>query len=139
MRSCAALLLLLVLGSSMPARAGDWTPATWAGESTIQLRTTAADEGEHWFPVWLVVIDGQVYVRLGTRASGRMERNTTAPYVGVRIAGREFARVHAESAPDYVDRVAQAMAAKYWGDLLIRHMSHPLTMRLTLDADGSGR
>jgi hypothetical protein len=28
-------------------------------------------EGEHWFPVWLVVIDDQVDVRLGARAATR--------------------------------------------------------------------
>jgi hypothetical protein len=79
--------------------------------------------------VWVVVIDDQVYVRLGSRAAGRIEKNPTA-YVGVRILGQQFERVRAVAAPDYAERVAKAMAAKYWSDLIIRHFSHPLTLRL---------
>ena len=41
-----------------------------------------------------------------------------APFVKVRIAGREFDDVHAEAAPEMADRVADAMAAKYWSDLV---------------------
>jgi hypothetical protein len=47
-----------------------------------------------------------------------------APFVKVRIAGREFDDVHAEAAPEMADRVADAMAAKYWSDLVIRLASH---------------
>jgi hypothetical protein len=128
---------LLVLLLATAASAGEWNPAAWASASTVELRTEAAGEGPHWFPVWLVVVDGQVYVRLGPRAASRIERNTTAPYVGVKIVGQEFDRVRAVPAPDYVDRVAQAMAAKYWGDILVRHMSHPMTLRLVPD-EGAG-
>ena len=110
--------------------AAEWKPGAFASESTLQLRTTAPGEGDHWFPVWLVVIDDQVYVRLGTRAAGRIERNTTTPYVGVRVAGQQFDRVKAVAAPESVERVARAMADKYWTDVLVRHMDHPLTMRL---------
>src|SRR5205814_5667101 len=90
-RLVVAAAMLAVLGVATPGAGADWTPRAWANESTLQLRTTAADEGEHWFPVWLVVIDDQLYVRLGSRAAGRIERNTTAPWVGVRVGGREFA------------------------------------------------
>lgn len=62
------------------------------------------------------------------RAAARFEKNTTAPFVKVRIAGREFDNVRAEPAPEMVERVAAAMAAKYWSDLLIRFASHPLTV-----------
>ena len=58
--------------------AADWTPRAWAEESTIELRTTAAGEEAHWFPVWLVVIDDQLYVRLGRRAVGRIEATLPA-------------------------------------------------------------
>src|SRR5438128_11852165 len=113
-----------------PILAAEWKPGAYASESTLQLRTTAPGEGDHWFPVWLVVIDDQVYVRLGTRAAGQIERNTTKPYVGVRVAGQQFDRVKAVSAPESVERVARAMADKYWSDVIVRHMDHPLTMRL---------
>ncbi|HYV57218.1 MAG TPA: hypothetical protein VE911_06730 [Candidatus Nitrosopolaris sp.] len=126
---CALALLMLVLGPGA-AVAGEWTPRAWADANTIELRTTAAGEGEHWFPVWIAVIDDQVYVRLGTRAAGRVANNTTAPDLGVRINGQQFDRVKGVPAPEAAERVAQAMAAKYWSDVLVRHFDHPLTLRL---------
>ena len=115
------------------ATAGEWRPQDWAEKSTVQLRTTAPGEMPHWFPVWLVVLDGQLYVRLGKRAASRIVHNATAPYVGVRIAGEEFPRVTAHPAPEAAGRVAKAMAAKYWTDVLVRHFSHPLTVLLILE------
>src|SRR5439155_10008891 len=103
-----------------PARAAEWIPSAYANESTLELKTIAAGEGEHWFPVWLVVVDDQLYVRLGPRAAGRVERNTTAPYVGVRVAGQEFPRIEGVPAPEKAARVAAAMADKYWSDSVIR-------------------
>ena len=67
-----ALALVPWLLAAVPAVAADWTPRAWTDASTIELCTTRAGEGEHWFPVWLVVIDDQVYVRLGTRAATRI-------------------------------------------------------------------
>jgi hypothetical protein len=129
--SIALLGGLMAVAAS--ATAGEWRPQDWAGASTVQLRTTAPGETAHWFPVWLVVIDGQLYVRLGKRAASRIVHNATAPYVGVRIGGQEFSRVTAQPAPEVAGRVAEAMAAKYWSDVLVRHFSHPLTVRLVLE------
>ena len=114
------------------ATAAEWTPAAWANEGTVELRTTDPGEAPHWFPVWLVVIDGQLYVRLGSRAAGRFDRNATKPIVGVRIAGKTFDRVQGVLAPDMVERVTSAMADKYWlqGDFIVRRMDHPYTIRL---------
>jgi hypothetical protein len=81
--------------------------------------------------VWVVEVEGQLYIRLGRRAAARFEKNTTAPFLKVRIAGQEFDHVRAEPAPEMAERVAAAMAAKYWSDLLIRFASHPLTVRLS--------
>ena len=50
----------------------------------------------------------------------------------VRISGHEFDHVRAEPAPEMAERVAAAMAAKYWSDLLIRFARHPLTVRLSV-------
>ena len=127
-RLAAAVLVSVALAARVAA--AEWTPRAWADVSTVELRTTAPGEGEHWFPVWLVVIDDQVYVRLGPRAAGRIEKNQTAPVVGVRIAGQQFERVRGVPAPDYAERVGKAMAAKYWGDLVLHFFSHPLTLRL---------
>jgi len=133
-------VLAFVLLAAMPAFAADsaWDPATFAGENTLQLKTTAAGEGEHWFPVWLVVVDDDVYVRLGSRAAGRMERNTTAPYVGVRVGEAQFDRVKAVAMPDKAAAVAQAMARKYWSDVIVRHFDHPLTVKLVPEPASDG-
>jgi len=127
--------------AAAPATAGEpdgasgsaWTPDAFAGEDTLELTTQAPDEEPYTFPVWLVVVDGQLYVRLGTRAAGRVERNRTAPLLGVTVAGRRFERVRADAAPDMAARVAEAMAAKYWTDVVIRWAPHPLTLRLTAE------
>jgi hypothetical protein len=132
----AALLLVLVLVvAARRVPAAEWTPQAWVDEGTLEVRTIGPDEGEHWFPVWLVVLDGELYVRLGSRAVGRIEKNTAAPYVGVRVAGQQFDRVRADPAPDKVAPVAQAMGEKYWSDLLIRYFPHPMTLRLVAEPD----
>lgn len=112
------------------AQAAEWNPQAFAKEDTVQIRTIGPAEGEHWFPVWLVVLDGQVYIRLGTRAVERVTKNTTAPYFAVKIAGQQFERVKGEEAPNMANAVADAMAGKYWTDLFVRYMAHPLTLRL---------
>ena len=119
---------LLALSLAVPAVAG-WTPAEWADDSTIELRTTRAAEGEHWFSVWLVVLDDQVYVRLGSRAAQRIKDNTTAPMLDVRIDGQQFS-VKGVDSPADAERVAQAMGKKYWSDVVIKYFDHPMTLKL---------
>ena len=126
----ATLLSSLLLAVCWAAPAG-WTPAEWAGEKTLELTTDVPSEGSYTFPVWLVVIDGQVYVRLGNRAAGRVQGSKSAPLVGVKVAGHQFDHVRCEPAPDAVPRVNEAMAQKYyWSDKVVHHMAHPLTCRL---------
>jgi hypothetical protein len=112
------------------ATTATWDPSAWVTEDTLDLHTDVPDEGPYWFPVWLVVLDGQVYVRLGTKAAERVEKSRTKPELGVRIAGAEFEKVRGVPVPDMEQRVAEAMADKYWSDVLIRHFAHPLTLRL---------
>ncbi len=126
----SALVAILLFGAAALAAAADWTPAAWKAEDTLELQTVGPEEGEYWFPVWLVVIDDQVYVRLGTRAADRVEKSTTKPHLGVRIAGQQFDRVQGTPAPEMVDKVAAAMGDKYTSDLFIRYFNHPLTLRL---------
>ncbi len=113
-----------------PASAAQWNPEAFAKEDTLKLRTARTTDGEHWFPVWLVVIDGQVYVRLGSRAADRVQTNTTAPFLGIEVAGQRFDHVRGVPAPEYAERVGKAMADKYTSDFLVRLFSHPLTLRL---------
>jgi len=120
----------LLLGGAAGAAEPRWTPGLWVDENTVELRTTRSGEAPHWFKVWVAVIDDQLYVRLGSRAAERIEHNTTAPEVAVRIAGQEFEHIRVENAPDMADRVAAELGEKYWTDVLVRHFSHPLTLRL---------
>ena len=129
---CWGLLLVLLFASDcVAADLVEWQPAQFAAEDTLDMRTTGPDEGEYWAPVWLVVVDDQVFIRLGSKAVARIQANTTAPIIGVRIAGKQFDKVRADAAPDYVDRVAAAMGDKYWSDLFIRFFPHPMTLKLT--------
>ncbi len=114
-----------------------WDPAAFRALSTLQFLTIGPEEGPHWSTVWLVIVDDHVYIRLGSRAAGRMRANTTAPYVEVRIGGRGYQHVRATDAPAMAGQVAAAMAEKYTSDLLIRHLAHPLTIRLEPEAASS--
>jgi hypothetical protein len=122
----ATLLLARGTGAAEPR----WTPGLWVDEDTIELRTTSPGEAPYWFKVWVAVVDDQLYARLGRRATERIERNTTAPEVAVRVAGQEFDHVRVENAPEMTERVAAELAEKYWSDVLVRYVPHPLTVRL---------
>jgi hypothetical protein len=128
------LSMIVLLGAVLVRPCdGAWDPQAFADVDTLDFLTSEPEEGEHWSKVWLVVLDGQVYVRLGGRAAGRIEANTTAPYVGIKIAGQQFDKVRADPVPEMAERVAAAMADKYWSDLFIRFFPHPLTMRLVVE------
>src|SRR5215470_15963894 len=109
MRTALLGTTLLVALSAVASTPDDWTPQAWSNENTVELRTTDPGEPPHWFPVWLVVLDGQLYVRLGSRAAGRFDRNVTKPIVGVRIAGKTFEHVRGVVVPDMAAQVAAAM------------------------------
>lgn len=132
MRRLALFCVAAVALATFAARSAGaaWTPESYRDLSTLEFLTVGPEEGEHWSKVWLVVIDGQVYIRLGSRAADRMQHNTTAPTVKVRIGDETFDRVRAEAAPDMKDPVAKAMGDKYWSDVFVHYFDHPLTMRL---------
>jgi hypothetical protein len=135
----ALLSLVLSIALATAARADDkavpgWDPAVFRDASTIKIMTTEPDIGEHWFNLWVVVIDGQPYVRLGDRSYGRLQRNSTKPYVKLKVADQEFDKVKVVEMPDMKDKVAAAMADKYWMDVLIRHESHPMVACLVPEA-----
>jgi hypothetical protein len=131
MRRLIPVIAALTLTAAVAA--ADWNPQAFSSENTLEF-LTVENGVEHWSTVWLVVIDGQVYIRLGTRAAGRIEGNATKPYVKIRIAGQTFDKVKAEAVPDMAEPVAKAMGDKYWSDVFVHHFSHPLTMRLTPEA-----
>jgi hypothetical protein len=137
--SLGVLLFLLSIALITAVSADDkavpgWDPAVFREASTVTVMTTEPDVGEHWSNLWVVVIDGQPYVRLGDRSYGRIQRNTTSPYVKLKVADQEFDRVKVVEMPDMKEKVAAAMADKYWMDVLIRHESHPMVARLVPEA-----
>jgi len=125
----ASVLAAMLFVTSANAATG-WDLSLFQKESTLQFFTVNASGDEHWSTVWVVVIDGAPYVRLGSASTSRINGNTKAPYVNIKIAGQEFDHVMAQSAPDMRDQVMAAMRAKYWTDILVRYEEHPLIMRL---------
>ena len=126
-----ACLALVRITWAADAVAPGWDPASFREDSTLEIMTTEPEAGEHWSKLWLVVIDNQLYVRLGDRAYGRVQRNTTKPYVKLKVGGKEYDKVKLEETPDLKDKVAAAMADKYFMDKLIRYENHPMAARLT--------
>src|ERR1700723_2427130 len=131
----AVVAFVVSIALAAAARADDkavpgWDPTVFRDASTIKIMTTEPDAGEHWSNLWVVVIDGQPYVRLGDRSYGRIQKNSTSPYVKLKVADKEFDKVKVQEVPDMKDKVAAAMADKYWMDVIIRHESHPMVARL---------
>jgi hypothetical protein len=111
------------------AAAADWSPAKIDEESILEFQTV--HEGDtHWSKVWMVVVDGDVYVNLGDRAVERLRTNNNAPIVAVRVAGDEFERVRVEAAQERQPAVARAIADKYWTGFLVPYRPPSQVMRL---------
>lgn len=125
-----SIVVALVAYAQADQDSAKWDPAAFASAQTIEIRTIGDDEGEYWFPVWVVVIEERVFVRLGTKAADRIKFNTMFPDVGVRVGETQFNRVHAKPATAFAERVEQAMADKYWTDIFVRWFAHPLTAEL---------
>jgi hypothetical protein len=132
----SAVFWIALMGGASAASnpVAGWDTDAFRDQSTLQIMTIGPEEGEHWSNLWLVVIDGQLYVRLGDRSFGRVQKNTASPYVKVKIGDKEFDKVRLEAAPDMTDKVAAAMADKYFMDILVRHASHPMTARLVAES-----
>jgi hypothetical protein len=126
----ALALTLALLVRVLPATASSWTPEQWQDASSLQIWTIDANQNEHWSTVWLVVIRGEVYIRLGTAAADRLRNSIQFPYVKVRIRGQEFSTVRTDIMNNMAATVADAMAEKYWSDMLVRYLPHPMTVRL---------
>jgi len=90
--TATALFALLVLASAAwPADTpAGWTPDLFQNASTIEFFTTNAAGDQHWSRVWVVVIDGAPYVRLGSASTERVNGNVNSPYVNIRVGGQEF-------------------------------------------------
>ncbi len=134
-RLIVGLIALCIGFSASLASAQGQSWEQFQDEDTLEVLTIDSEGDEHWSTFWLVVIDGQFYLRLGSRGAGRIEGHTKMPYVSVKISGQQFDQVKVVEAPDKVEAVAAAMADKYWSDLYVRYFSHPMTVRLEPQAE----
>ena len=116
-----------------------WDPAAFRDLRTMEFLTVGPSEGPHWSTVWLVVIDNQVYMRLGSKSADRIRENKTSPFVGIRIGGHEYEHVRAVDVPAMAEQVAAAMHEKYWNDFFVHYFPHPFTMRLEPDGTAPAR
>jgi len=106
----AAVVALSLLAGAAGAEPIDWN--TLAGEDTVVVLTKEADGAPRETTVWMVVVDGQGYVRTGdTHWHGNIARD---PKIGVRIAAVDYA-VTAEHVVDPAlrARINAAFSAKY--------------------------
>ena len=110
--------LLATLSLTTLLAAGTWDLSPVQGQGNVEFLTVVPDEGEHWSTVWFVVIDDAVYLRLGPRGAGRIERNSTAPRMKLRFSDEHVYDVQYAKAPEMAERVADAMYEKYWTDFL---------------------
>ena len=123
----------IVLGALVSSRTRASDVQGWGllgNESILEVLTVDQAGYEHWSKFWWVVIDGKIYLRLGSRGAWRVQNNQNKPFVSVKIGGQRFDDVRVVPAPEMVEQVAEAMAKKYPLDLIIRYFPHPLTVRL---------
>jgi hypothetical protein len=107
-------------------------------ERTDEVRIETSMEGGpvHRAIIWVVVDDGDVFVRSAYGPDSRWYREATAnPSVGLEVAGRRLAAtaVHVTD-PAGIDRMTRGLARKYAGDSAMPGMNRaellPLTLRL---------
>lgn len=107
-----ALLALAVLAGLAAAFVLAVFVASHYGGERVTLRTEdAAGEG-HATPLWVVELDGTLFLRAGDRASGWVERLRAEPGVELRRGGT-WRRYRAELVPERTEAVSARMAAKY--------------------------
>lgn len=132
------LLRILVLAAAVALRppsaaaaSPDWNAV--AATDTVEVITKNADGTLKDTTVWLVVVDGQGYIRTGnTRWWSNIERDHD---VALRIEGKEYPlRVELVEDPELRQRVVDAFRAKYgWVDRAMDAIrsSTPHVMKLT--------
>jgi hypothetical protein len=118
------LVRLFVLVSAvlaLDALAVEATPPDWnqlAGVEEIQVLSENADGTRQETTVWLVVLDGEGYIRTGnTSWYPNLERK---PEIAVRILDKEYAvTAQLVSEQALIDRVVAVFASKYgWSDTI---------------------
>jgi hypothetical protein len=129
--ACSALLLASLVAAPAAAAGPDWNAV--ADVEEVEVLTTDEDGAARETTIWLVVVDGQGYVRGGVR--GHWGRNAQRdPDVALRVEGAEYA-LRASPVTDAAarERIEKAFREKYgWFDGLVNVFrgSEPLILRL---------
>jgi hypothetical protein len=126
----AALVLLTAASGARGEEAIEWH--RYSEEGTVEVITSNEDGSLRETKVWLVVVDGQGYIRTGrTRWGGNVERN---PEIVLRIGETELP-LRAEFVTDRTERdaVKAALRAKHgFSDWILSPLRgrNPRIMRL---------
>lgn len=101
----------------------------------VRIETQAPDSSARRTIIWIVVDDGEVFVRSVRAERGRWYREARAnPAVAIHVNGQRLpATAIPANDPDSIDRVSAALRAKYarWGGSL-ESMLVPETLATTL-------
>jgi hypothetical protein len=101
----------------------------------VRIETQAPDSSARRTIIWIVVDDGEVFVRSVRAERGRWYREARAnPAVALHVNGQRLAATAIPANdPDSIDRVSAALRAKYarWGGSL-ESMLVPETLATTL-------
>jgi hypothetical protein len=124
------LFIVALAGAAVSSAAPDWESV--AGERTVTVETSNEDGSVRYTTIWLVVLDGQGFIRTGNTTWGaNVERN---PEIMLRIGESNHAlRAEFIQAEGVRERVMQSFREKYgWQDVLsgLIRGSNPKLMRL---------
>ncbi len=100
----------------------------------IRIVTRTADEQTHRATIWVVVVDGAVFVRSFTGPKGRWYQNILAnPRADIEAAGMTI-RVKAVpvTEPTLIEKVSSAYREKYRGSPYAKDMVRPEVLPTTL-------
>ncbi len=122
MKSIIAAVCVLLLSAT--SAFAEWRPADWADTSTLEFLTDCPDEGEKWSPVWLVVLDGEMYISLGSKAASRLACSRTAPKTSIKIEGELYEDVTLVPETALAQAIEDARWDKYWTNVLVGYFHH---------------
>ncbi len=119
-RALPALLacgLLLALAGAARAEAADWN--AMADADTVTIITTNEDGTPRETTIWLLVLDGQPYVRTGSTSWGANAERS--PDVKLRVGEQEFSLTAVPvTDPALGDKLQQGFRDKYgWSDRMV--------------------
>jgi hypothetical protein len=100
----------------------------------VEIETRAPDGPAHRTVIWVVVDDGDVFIRSVRGAAGRWYREAIAnPAVAIHVAGRRLSATAIPATdPASIGRASAALVRSYAGDPAVRSMIRPDVLDTTL-------